>query len=142
MSEFYHTLKDLRKEKGFTIREVAGRSGVSPAYISQLENGQRGVPSPDVLLKLADGLNISYARLMQAAGYLEPLEAAQPGGSRPINLRHLLHDAELQFDGLLLSETDKRWLERVLAALFWRETTSAHEPPESRNGLTRLLDNE
>ncbi|UUZ93922.1 helix-turn-helix domain-containing protein [Paenibacillus sp. P25] len=44
--DFYEQLKDMRKQKGFTIRELADRSGVSAAYISQLENGNRGVPSP------------------------------------------------------------------------------------------------
>ncbi len=52
--DFYDQLKDMRKMKGFTIRELADRSGVSAAYISQLENGNRGVPSPDVLMKLSE----------------------------------------------------------------------------------------
>ncbi|WP_237088643.1 helix-turn-helix domain-containing protein [Paenibacillus larvae] len=68
---FYDKLRDLRKLKGYTIRELSDRSGVSTAYISQLENGNRGIPSPEVLMKLSEGLNISYEELMEIAGYLQ-----------------------------------------------------------------------
>lgn len=120
---FYHQLKDLRKLKGYTIREVADRSGVSAAYISQLENGHRGVPSPDVLMKLSEGLNASYEALMQAAGYLEPDsgKSNDPARSAPVNLRRFLRDNDLVFDGISLSEEHKEWLERMLTAMFWLE---------------------
>ncbi|MEW9698567.1 helix-turn-helix domain-containing protein [Paenibacillus sp. SI8] len=121
---FYDKLKDMRKLKGFTIRELADRSGVSAAYISQLENGNRGVPSPDVLMKLSEGLNTSYSELMEIAGYLESAQNAnndQPFQSNPINLRRLLRENEFTFDGLLLTQTDKEWIERMLTVLFWKE---------------------
>ncbi|WP_281886151.1 helix-turn-helix domain-containing protein [Paenibacillus sp. YYML68] len=121
---FYQQLKDMRKLKGFTIRELADRSGVSAAYISQIENGNRGVPSPDVLMKLSEGLNTPYPELMRIAGYMEPKEAASAPSSpdRPrVNLRRLLQENELHFDGVALSELDKEWIERVLTAMFWRE---------------------
>ncbi len=90
---FYEQLKDMRKLKGFTIRELADRSGVSAAYISQMENGNRGVPSPDVLMKLSEGLNTPYTELMKIAGYLDKPEPTAPDGQpaaigRPrVNLR-------------------------------------------------------
>ncbi|WP_040951566.1 helix-turn-helix domain-containing protein [Gorillibacterium massiliense] len=118
---FYDVLKDLRKEKGYTIREVSGRSGVSPAYISQLENGQRGIPSPDVLMKLSEGLNTSYSELMRHAGYLEQVESSLDKPSAPINLRRFLRDNEVALDGVPLTAEDKEWVERMLTALFWKE---------------------
>jgi transcriptional regulator with XRE-family HTH domain len=118
---FYDHLKHLRKRKGFTIREVADRSGVSAAYISQLENGNRGIPSPEILMKLSEGLNSSYAELMSIAGYLEtdPPKPVQP--KQPLNLRRLLRDNPLIFDGKVLSDEDKEWVERMLSVLFWKE---------------------
>lgn len=83
---FAEYLKNLRREKGLSLRELAERSGVSNAYISQIERGKRGVPSPDVLEKLAAGLGVSYAELMRAAGYwpkladLEALAASRGDG--------------------------------------------------------------
>lgn len=121
---FYSELKDLRKVKGFTIREVAERSGVSSAYISQLENGNRGVPSPDILLKLSDGLSSSYSELMKMAGYLQELNPnlSDQAAKNPINLRRFLRDNELIYDGIILTEEDRERIERLLAALFWRES--------------------
>lgn len=124
---FYDKLRDLRKLKGFTIRELAERSGVSTAYISQLENGNRGIPSPDVLMKLSEGLNTSYSDLMEIAGYLENPARAEELPSAPVNLRRFIRENELMFDGLLLTEADKEWVERMLTVLFWREKSNKEE---------------
>lgn len=122
---FYDQLRDMRKLKGFTIRELADRSGVSAAYISQLENGNRGVPSPEVLMKLSEGLNVSYSALMELAGYLQSDEAAKETGLKvPVNLRRFLRENELMFDGVVLSELDKEWIERMLTVLFWKDKHS------------------
>ncbi|KRF05957.1 DNA-binding protein [Paenibacillus sp. Soil766] len=118
---FYDKLRDMRKMKGFTIRELADRSGVSAAYISQLENGNRGIPSPDVLMKLSEGLNTSYSELMDIAGYLESSQANQQFESNPVNLRRFLRENELMFDGFILTPDDKEWVERMLTVLFWKE---------------------
>ncbi|NHN31225.1 helix-turn-helix domain-containing protein [Paenibacillus agricola] len=121
---FYEKLRDMRKLKGFTIRELADRSGVSSAYISQLENGNRGVPSPDVLMKLSEGLNTPYSNLMEIAGYLEQSADRQQGEDyvKPrVNLRRFLQENELIFDGMELTEQDKEWVERMLTVLFWKD---------------------
>jgi|GEM_PF-288200 len=129
---FYDKLRDLRKLKGFTIRELSDRSGVSAAYISQLENGNRGIPSPDVLAKLSEGLNISYSELMVMAGYLEASQTEQPEeGRNPVNLRRFLRENELLFDGITLSELDKEWIERMLTVMFWRHSPAVAEAEET-----------
>jgi transcriptional regulator with XRE-family HTH domain len=69
--EFSEFLKKLRKENKLSIRQLGLYSDVSPAYLSQIENGSRGIPSPDVLKKLYKPLKVSYEELMKAAGYLE-----------------------------------------------------------------------
>ena len=89
---FYEDLKDIRKRRRFTIREVADRSGVSAGYISQLENGQRGTPSPDILLKLSEGLESSYAELMQIAGYIDLDSREQENKNKPVSLRRFLRE--------------------------------------------------
>lgn len=70
MMEFREYLKQLREAKKLSFRKLEALSGVSYTYLSQIENGSRGVPSPDVLKKLADPLGVSYKELMTAAGYL------------------------------------------------------------------------
>lgn len=130
---FYDKLKDMRKLKGFTIRELADRSGVSAAYISQLENGNRGVPSPEVLMKLSEGLNTSYSELMEIAGYLESAQPVQEYQSDPVNLRRFIRENELMFDGIVLTPADKEWVERMLTVLFWKERKAreAAEPQQN-----------
>jgi transcriptional regulator with XRE-family HTH domain len=68
--EFGEYLKQLRETKNLSFRKLDALSGVSYVYLSQIENGKRGIPSPDVLKKLAAPLGVSYKELMQAAGYL------------------------------------------------------------------------
>lgn len=65
-------LRTTRKGRRMTIRQLAMRSGVSNAYLSQVETGKRSTPSPDVLKRLSGPLNCSYSDLMKAAGYIQP----------------------------------------------------------------------
>ncbi|MGB9905617.1 MAG: helix-turn-helix domain-containing protein, partial [Desulfotomaculales bacterium] len=70
-NNFGKFLRKLRKERGLTIRQLETYSGVSNAYLSQVETGKRGVPSPEILEKLAPVLKVSYELLMEKAGYLK-----------------------------------------------------------------------
>lgn len=69
--EFGAYLREIRKKKNLTIRQLDTYSGVSNSYISQMERGERGVPSPDILLKLAKPLGVAYEDLMIMAGYIK-----------------------------------------------------------------------
>lgn len=68
--EFGTYLLKLRKSKKLSIRQLDLYSGVSHSYISQLERGLRGVPSPEILSKLSKPLGVDYEELMLAAGYM------------------------------------------------------------------------
>jgi transcriptional regulator with XRE-family HTH domain len=61
-----------------SLREVEKRTGISNAYLSQLENGRTANPSPHVLAKLSRVYNVAYSELMLAAGYPEVLPEASP----------------------------------------------------------------
>src|SRR5690625_3419220 len=54
-----------------TIRQLELYSGVSNSYLSQIENGNRGIPSPEIIKKLSKGLKIDYEDMMIKAGYFE-----------------------------------------------------------------------
>lgn len=69
-NEFGNHLRALRKSKSLTTRQVADLSGVSQSFISNLENGNRGIPSPEILQKLAAALEVPYLEMMEKAGYL------------------------------------------------------------------------
>lgn len=69
--EFGSYLKTLRTQKKLTARQLDLYSGVSHSYISQMERGARGIPSPDILKKLAKPLGVDYEELMMKAGYFD-----------------------------------------------------------------------
>jgi len=52
-------IKTLREEKGFTLREMARRTGVSPASLSLLER-DRTSPTLATLRKILDALGTSF----------------------------------------------------------------------------------
>lgn len=71
----------IRGVAGLTLREVEKRTGISNAYLSQLESGTALRPSPHILHKLATLYGVPYESLMEAAGYLDrPLR--EKGSSR------------------------------------------------------------
>ena len=65
-------LKKTRESKGFSLRAVENATGISNAYLSQLESGKVQQPSPVKLNKLCEVYEISYAEVMALAGYPMP----------------------------------------------------------------------
>lgn len=63
-------LNRLRNLNGVSLREVENATGVSNAYLSQLERSKASNPSPKVLAKLADYYQVRCESLLAAAGYL------------------------------------------------------------------------
>jgi len=63
-------LKQVRKLKGLSLRDVEAKTGISNAYLSQLERADASNPSPKKLKSLAEYYDIPYADLLNLAGYL------------------------------------------------------------------------
>lgn len=64
-------LKAQRKKQGLTLVELSKKSGVSQPYLSQIENGKGGIPSPEILFKLTNPLGLTHAHLMIKAGHMQ-----------------------------------------------------------------------
>ena len=65
--DFSKYLRRLRRDLSILLRELAEIAGVSPSYLSRIENGM--VPASTGILKaIADGLKISRAELLERAG--------------------------------------------------------------------------
>ena len=63
-------LKIAREMRKLSLREVEEATGISNAYLSQLENDKVKKPSPHFLHKLSTLYSIDYELLMEAAGYV------------------------------------------------------------------------
>lgn len=72
MKDLTDTLVNCRTKMGLTLRQVEAATGVSNAYVSQLENGKIKTPSPSTLHKLAVLYGASYEGFMDMAGYPVP----------------------------------------------------------------------
>lgn len=72
MSRLGILLAGARKQKSLTLRAVEKSTGVSNAYLSQLENGDVQEPSPVILAKLADIYGVPYPTMLEYAGYRVP----------------------------------------------------------------------
>ncbi|NVP54060.1 helix-turn-helix domain-containing protein [Mycoplana rhizolycopersici] len=53
-------VRHLRSRKGVTQKDMAVALGVSPAYLSALEHGRRGLPSFEFLQRVAGYFNIIW----------------------------------------------------------------------------------
>ncbi|MHA1422944.1 MAG: helix-turn-helix domain-containing protein [Candidatus Thorarchaeota archaeon] len=65
-------LKEVRKKKRFSLRDVEEKTGISNAYLSQLETGKISKPAPEILFKLSQIYDLTYSHLMTLAGYPMP----------------------------------------------------------------------
>lgn len=65
-------LGSARLAAGRSLRDAAGESEISAAYLQKLERGHVEDPSPRILRRLSDVLNLDYGRLMRLAGYEPP----------------------------------------------------------------------
>lgn len=91
---FGQRVRDLRKTRGLTQRELAARAGVSCAYISKLETGSLTPPRHKVIHSLARTLGATEAEtdeLFGLAGKLPP-DLARRVDARTISLLRSLRN--------------------------------------------------
>ncbi len=69
-------LQAARDSKKLSLRAVEKATGVSNAYLSQVESGKIKQPSPTILHKLSELYEISYADVLGLAGHPVPNEDA------------------------------------------------------------------
>jgi HTH-type transcriptional regulator, competence development regulator len=76
-------LQMARKLKKLSLREVETATGISNAYLSQLENDKIQKPSPQFLGKLTSLYDLEFQMVMEAAGYVAP--AKRDSGPKTIS---------------------------------------------------------
>jgi len=78
-----NALRQAREVRELSAVDAARASGISPAYLSRLENDAVRKPSPNVLHRLSEALGLPYADLMRLSGYRLP-EGASTGSNEAI----------------------------------------------------------
>jgi transcriptional regulator with XRE-family HTH domain len=57
-------IKARREERNISLVDFAGEVGISPGYLSQLENGRKVNPNLDIVLRIAQALDIEIDTLL------------------------------------------------------------------------------
>ena len=86
MTPFGEAIRRLRAERGVTQRQMASAIGVSPAYLSALEHGNRSEPSWEFVQRVIGYFNIIWdeAEELQAlAGLSRPKVVINTSGLTP-----------------------------------------------------------
>ena len=82
-------LRALRQEQQETLAETAGRAGISPQYLSEIERGRKE-PSSEMIAALAGALGTTLTGLTeQVAGQLrrqQDVPASRPAGPVMLSL--------------------------------------------------------
>jgi len=137
-------LRRLRKSVGLKLREVEEATGISNAYLSQLELGRRAKPSAEVLGKLAKVYGVATRSLLREAGYLE---VAEEGASDPTEDERLtwafecvLRDPAYRYGKGLLSEEPDALVKRFVIEIYQTATGRMLLDSESARGHTMTIE--
>jgi transcriptional regulator with XRE-family HTH domain len=111
VTPFGKRLRELRRERDISAKEMAAGLGVSPAYLSALEHGRRGKPNKRFVHRICQYLGIIWdeAEALQAVAALShPRVAVETAGLSP-EATELANRLAQQISGLD-EETVARWL--------------------------------
>jgi transcriptional regulator with XRE-family HTH domain len=104
-------LKVARELRKLSLRDVEDATGISNAYLSQLENNKVKKPSPHFLHKLASLYEVGYELLMESAGYIKRKAHDGPKtlqGAALFAQEKLTSDEEIQLSEYLAFLRSKR----------------------------------
>lgn len=117
-------VRELRRERGLTLEELAERSGVSRAMISKLERGEKN-PTLVVAAKLAEGFGVTLSQLV---GMEERREVVVV----PREKRMVMRDPETGFERQLLSPSFGGRGVEFVRNVVPEGSTSGEFPPHRR----------
>lgn len=88
--EFRELITGAFERQGMSLRQTAAAAGISPAFLSRILAGERGLPDDEILLRLGRALDIKPPeQVLVAAGRLpegmKSLAALYLRASEPLN---------------------------------------------------------
>ena len=86
MTPFGERMRQLRRQKGVSQKQMAGAIGVSAAYLSALEHGRRGTPTWPLVQKIIGYFNVIWddaAEVEALAWSSDPRVVVDTGGLSP-----------------------------------------------------------
>jgi transcriptional regulator with XRE-family HTH domain len=90
-----HKVRFYRQGRGWTLINLADKSGVSKAYISDLENGVAGKPNIQYVYAIAVALEVTLDELLEDAKPANKSKARKEIGDLPPGLAQLQRELDL-----------------------------------------------
>jgi transcriptional regulator with XRE-family HTH domain len=91
-----HRIRFLRQGKGWSLADLADKSGVSKAYISDLENAAAGKPNVQYVFSIAKALDTTLDGLLhESALERQPSQRKERGRQLPPGLAELQRELKL-----------------------------------------------
>lgn len=117
---FGEILKELRKERNMTLRDVEVSTGISNSYLSQIERGYRGIPTIKFLRRLAEVYHVSVNKLIETG--------TKEMNSKSSNLKEVNQDTVFVSKGFeSLSSKRKLVLKSYLSYLLEEERSERNK---------------
>jgi transcriptional regulator with XRE-family HTH domain len=130
MTPFGVRLRQLRAERGISLKDMAEALGVSAAYLSALEHGRRGRPTHAMAVAICAQLNIIWDdadELHRLARLSHPRITVDTAGLSP---------AATELANLLAERIRKLPPERVERLLDLLKSTPTVKPPRRRRRVS------
>jgi transcriptional regulator with XRE-family HTH domain len=126
LGRFIHAQRKLAK---LSLRELAGLTDLSNAYLSQLERGLHE-PSMRVINSIANALDLSAETILRQAGLFAPGSAGAPGTPAPAEATGPVAPTEesIQADPFL-TESQKEALLAVYRGFAGRDARQGDDAP-------------
>jgi transcriptional regulator with XRE-family HTH domain len=86
MTPFGEKIRELRRKKGVTLKQMAGALELSPAYLSALEHGHRGRPTPALVVQICEYFHLiwdDYEEMHRVVGLSHPRVVVDTSGLPP-----------------------------------------------------------
>jgi len=97
--EFGRRLRELRKHKKISQRDLATQVAVDFTYLSKIEGGRLAPPSEDVIRRLAQALDADENELINLAGKVpKDLKAVLEESPQAVELLRVLSERKLPND--------------------------------------------
>ncbi|MGA9349943.1 MAG: helix-turn-helix transcriptional regulator [Anaerolineae bacterium] len=100
---FGQALRELRRSKGISQRDLAEKVRVDFSYISKIENDRLPSPAADTIVKICDALEVSPDTLLALSGKI-PSELRDTIGSSPAAMQFIRNAQSMDL-------TEEEWKE-------------------------------
>jgi transcriptional regulator with XRE-family HTH domain len=101
MNTFGQKLRELRRSKGVTQRELAAKVAVDFSYISKIENDRLPPPAADTIMRICEALSIPPDELLAMTGKM-PSKVKQMVGTSSAALQFMRQAQSMKL-------TDEEW---------------------------------